>query len=516
MSTKLTRSAKILFTLTQAKTSMNMQKSRIFFTYILAVFLSVSLLIQASLPVSAAPAEPLNDFQKASQERLLLPVQTNERSYWPTGPAVAAQSAILMEAETGTILYAKNIHEELYPASTTKMLTCLIAVEQCALNETVNFSYEAVSAVPADGSNMGMDAGEYLTLEECLYGIMVASANEVANAVAEHVAGSLDGFAEMMNERAAELGCQNTHFVNANGLHDQDHYTSAYDLALIARAYFQNDVLRRIGNTASYHFIPTPGQSEDFYKSNKHRLINGELSYEGVIGGKTGYTDLARQTLVTGCEQAGMRLICVVMKEEDPMQFEDTETLFDYGYQNFTKTNIADNDTRHIIGNSNFFYTGNDIFGDSSPILSIAPDGYVVLPNMSDFSALTSEIDYGAEGLDENEIAQVSYYYHDTLVGSGKILFSSRNTHAYDFGDDDTPVTGRPDNVIFINVKILVIAVSAIAGVMIFFLILHSVFSGRQDYRHEREHRKQLRRDRRLKRKERRYAKRGRRRRRRW
>ena len=494
---------------------MNFQKKRKLFTCICAVILSVSVLIQASFPVLAAPEEPLSEAQQAAQERLLLPIQTNNLPYWPKGPAITAESAILMEADTGTILYAKNIHEKLYPASTTKMLTCLIAVEQCALNETVNFSYEAVSAVPTDGSNMGMDAGEYISMEECLYGIMVASANEVANAVAEHAAGSLDGFADMMNQRAAELGCQNTHFVNANGLHADDHYTSAYDLALIARAYFQNDVLRRIGNTASYHFTPSAGQSEDFYKTNKHKLINGELSYEGIIGGKTGYTDPARQTLVTGCEQAGMRLICVVMKEEPPAQFEDTVTLFDYGYQNFTKANIADNDSRHIINNSNFFYTGNDIFGDSSPILSIASDGYVVLPNMSTFEDLTPEIDYEAADLQKNEVAKIDYYYHDTLIGSGKIVFSSQNTHTYDFSSDDEPVTGRPDNVIFINIKMLLLIISSIAAVTILVLILHSVFYNRQDFRHGRQRKKQYRRDQRLKRKERRLAKRSRRRRRR-
>ena len=490
---------------------MTFQKKKRFFIYLAAVFLSVSVLIQASVPVLAAPnGEPLNSFEQAAEERLLLPVQTDALPHWPKGPAVTAQAAILMEAETATILYAKNIHEELYPASTTKMLTCLIAAERCALNETVPFSYKAVSAVPVDGSNMGMDAGEYLSLEECLYGIMVASANEVANAVAEHVAGSLDDFAEMMNERAAELGCKNTHFVNANGLHDENHYTSVYDLALIARAYFQNDVLRRIGNTTTYHFIPSAGQPDDFYKTNKHDLINGTFSYQGIIGGKTGYTDAARQTLVTGCEQAGMRLICVVMKEESPAQFEDTITLFNYGYQNFMKANIADHDTRHIISNSSFSYTGSDIFGNSSPILSLAPGGYVVLPNMADFTDLTTKIDYKAAGLKEHEIAVITYYYYDTLVGSGKIVFSSRDSHAYDFDSTENPVSGRPDNVIFINVKILVLTVSGTVGIVIFFLILHSVFTGRQDFNHERQRKKQLRRDKRSRKKERRLAKRRR------
>lgn len=492
---------------------MNFQKKKHLFIYIFtALLLSVSVLIQTSFPALAAPDdESPNETSQAAQERLLLPVETNALSYWPKGPAITAESAILMEADTGTILYAKNIHEELFPASTTKMLTCLIAVEQCALSDTVNFSYEAVSAVPGDGSNMGMDAGEYLTLEECLYGIMVASANEVANAVAEHVAGSLDEFAEMMNQKAAELGCEDTHFVNANGLPAEDHYTSAYDLALIARAYFQNDVLRRIGNTPSYHFTPSAGQPDDFYKTNKHGLITGEYPYEGILGGKTGYTDAAGQTLVTGCERDGMRLICVVMKEDSPAQFEDTITLFDYGYQNFTKAVIADHDTRHFINNSNFFYTGNDIFGDSSPILSIAPGEYVVLPNMASFDDLVSKIDYDTADLQKNEIAEISYYYHDTLIGSGKIIFSSQNTHIYEFSSDDEPVAGRPDNVIFINIKILLIAIFAVAAVTIFFLTLHSIFYSRQDYMHERSRKKQLRRDKHLKRRERRLARRRRR-----
>ncbi len=486
------------------KTAKKLRKQKKLFTYIGLLILSVSFWVQASFSVLATTTEE-NEPEQAAEERRMLPIQTNSRSFWPSGPVTSAEAAILMEADTGTILYAKNIDEKLYPASTTKMLTCLIAAERCNLNETVAFSYEAISAVPTDGSNMGMDAGESLSMEECLYGIMVASANEAANAVAEHIAGSLDAFAELMNQKASELGCKNSHFVNANGLHDDNHYTSAYDLALIARAYFQNDILRRVGNTATYHFIPSATQPDDFYKTNKHKLINGELSYEGIIGGKTGYTGEARQTLVTGCEQAGMRLICVVLKEEPPSQFEDTMTLFDYGYQNFVKTNIADHDTRHIINNFNFFYTGNDIFGSSSPILSIDPEGYVIIPNMSSFDDLTSTLNYDAPGLQENEIAEITYYYHDTPVGSGKVLFYTDHLNTYDFNTKDVLPAGKPDNIIFINIKVLLILISALAGITIFLLVLHSVFHSRQDYRHERLRKKQLHRDKKLKKKQRRH-----------
>ncbi len=487
---------------------MPFHRKKKFFSYLTGILLSACMLVQASFFVSAAPAE--EELEQATLQRRQLAIQSNENAYWPKGPVVSAQAAILMEAETGTILYAKNIDEKLYPASTTKMLTCLIAADACSMDEIVNVSYAAVEAVPSDGSNMGIDGGEALTMEECLYGIMVASANEVANAVAEHVAGSMDEFAELMNAKAAELGCKNSHFVNCNGLYNDNHYTSAYDLALIARAYFNNDVLKRIGNTPSYHFLPTATQPDDFYKTNKHELINGKMLYEGIIGGKTGYTDEARQTLVTGCEQNGMRLICVVLMEESPFQFEDTVALFDYGYQNFTKANISDNDTRYIIDNSSFLHTGSDIFGNSSSILSISREDYVVIPNMSRFEDLTPVIDYNAPGLKENEIARITYYYHDTLIGAGTLIFSTDNIYSYQFSphDDNQEISGRPDNVIFINVKLMLFVICVLAAVTIFFLILHAIIFSRQDYRHQRRRRKKERRDRRAVRKARRHARR--------
>ena len=178
------------------------------------------------------------DYQAEALLRKELPIQTNDISGWPQGPDITAQAAIVMEANTGTILYAKNIHEELYPASTTKIMTCLLAVENAGLSDIITFSDEAVFSVPKGGSNIGMDVGQSITLEQALYGIMVGSANEVANAVGEHVGGSISSFVRLMNERARELGCTNTHFANTNGLQADDHYTSAYDLALISRAFF--------------------------------------------------------------------------------------------------------------------------------------------------------------------------------------------------------------------------------------------------------------------------------------
>lgn len=215
--------------------------------------------------------------QEEVEARKALPIQSNEIDNWPAGPQIGAQAAILMDANTGVILYSKNIHERLYPASTTKIMTALLAMENGSLDDMVEFSHEAVFSVPADGSNMGMDEGESITLEECLYGIMVASANEAANAAGEYVSGSIDDFVALMNKRAEEMGCTDTHFMNTNGLHDPEHYTSAYDLALISSYFFRNEMLCKISNTDRHHFEPTPTQPDDFYKKISTSLLTAKF-----------------------------------------------------------------------------------------------------------------------------------------------------------------------------------------------------------------------------------------------
>jgi D-alanyl-D-alanine carboxypeptidase len=383
---------------------------------VLTIGIITCLFFQLSLPVLAddtGSESVSSDLQQQADMRKTLPIQTNDIKSWPTGPQISAEAAILMEADTGTILYGKNIHEKLYPASTTKMLTCLVAAEHSSLDEMVTFSENAVKSVPSDGSSIGVNAGESMPMEQCLYAILVASANEVATAVGEHVGGNVDNFVAMMNQKAKDLGCTDSHFSNCNGLFVEDHYTSAHDLALIARAFFNNDILYRIGNTPTHHFAATSTQHNDFYKTNKHKLITGETAYTGIIGGKTGFTDEARQTLVTGCEQNGMRLICVVLKEEAPSQFNDTVTLFDYGYQNFTKVNIAENDKTYSIGSDNFYHTGKDIFKNTTPVLSIDPSDYVILPNMASFDDLKSTLKFLPSGSDH--IADIQYTYQNTL-----------------------------------------------------------------------------------------------------
>lgn len=462
--------------------------------FILTIFLGTFLFHIHTLTAYAT----LEELAAEAEARKLLPVQSDEIENWPTGPQITAQAAILMDANTGIILYAKNIHEKLYPASTTKILTSLLAMENGNLDDMVSFSHEAVFSVPLGGSNMGMDEGEAITLEEALYGILVASANEVSNAVAEYVSGSISDFTDLMNERAAQLGCTDSHFINANGLFDENHYTSAYDLALISRAFFQNEMLCKISNTPRYHFEPSETQPDDFYKKNKHQLITGELPYEGVIGGKTGYTDQSRQTLVTCAEQNGMKLICVVFKEESPNQFTDTIELFNYGFQNFQILNVSENEQKFNIENVNFFQADNDIFGNSKPILSIDTDSYVIVPNMADFSDLDSTIDYDIA--EDNHVAQIDYTYNDTYVGSAYVNLSEYAKTIYQFETIKTssapntdnndienlekeeiaaPVSsiqgGKDNDTIFINVKNVLIGILIFATFFICLFIIRAL-----------------------------------------
>lgn len=442
---------------------------------ILTAFLFFSAFSRTNFPVYAAPAtteEALLD----AEERKSLPIQSNQIENWPAGPAIGAQSAILMDANTGVILYAKNIDEKLYPASTTKLMTCILAAENNTLNEMVTFSHDAVFSIGQGGSNIGIDENQAMPMEECLYGILVASANEVANAVAEHVAGSMDAFADKMNEKATELGCKNTHFVNAHGLHDDNHYTSAFDLALIAKEFFQNELLSKIGNTSSHHFEATENQPDDFIERNKHRLITGEIPYDGIKGGKTGYTDEARQTLVTCAEQNGMKLICVVMKEESPEQFYDTVKLFDYGFTNFSVVNVAENETNYSIRNSNFFNTSSDVFGNSNPILSLNQDSYLIMPKTTVFDELDSEISYDTD--EENEVAVINYYYHGAYVGTATVDLADEKSATYDFTEnvpEIEDVVEKEPNVIIVNIKIILIVVLIIAALLISFFVIRSI-----------------------------------------
>lgn len=418
------------------------------------------------------------DYESLAEERKNMPIESNSYENWPIGPAIGAQSAILIEANTGAVLYEKNIYEQMYPASITKLLTAYIAVQECELDEMVTFSREAVESINWwEDANMGVNPGAALPLQDVLYGILVGSANEAAYALAEHISGSVEEFAVLMNETARELGCTGSNFVNPNGIHDENHYTTAHDMAIISRAFFSNDFLARIAGTTRFEVPVTETQTrEGIILTAKSQLFPGKTySYDSLIGTKTGYTDAARQTLVSCAAKDGMELICIIFKEEAPAQFTDTVALFDYGFDNFDALNISEVDTTYTIDNF-FFSTDNDLFGSSRPILALSNDGYIVLPNTTDFENISSHIVYDAASV--NEIASIHYHYRGTFLGRIPLKLAIEEPYVFDFGTQSTPAvvtqTDSREKIIFINVIHLLIAIVIIAVAVSFFLLLFS------------------------------------------
>ncbi len=261
-------------------------------------------------------------------------------------PSLISESAVLMDADTGQVLYDKNMHTQRHPASITKIATVICGLENGNLSDKITMSDTAVWSVSRNSSHIALDVGEELTLEEASYAALLVSANEACNGIAEQCGGSIENFVSIMNETARKAGAQNTNFVNANGLRDPNHLTTAYDMACITRYALRNDDFRRIFGTFKYTMAPTNKQPEERPWSNQHYMISDPaFHYEGVIGGKVGYTTDALCTLVTAAERDGRTLIAVVMKSpQDYDRYHDTEALFDYGFDNFDTITITNSD----------------------------------------------------------------------------------------------------------------------------------------------------------------------------
>lgn len=399
-------------------------------------------------------------------------------AYWPGAPAVSSETAILIEAETGTILYEKNAHKQMYPASITKILTTLIAYETCELDEQVVFSQEALDTIPADSSRIWVDKDNYMSMEDCLAAILIMSANDVAAGVAEHIAGNLEDFADIMNERAAELGCLNTHFVNAHGYHDPEHLTTAYDMAQIGRAFFDVDLLCSLARERSFKHGPTDGQPKAIWEINTNQLLaTRAYEYEYLVGSKTGYTDQAGQTLVSCAQKDGLKLICVVMNAQRPGQYEDTVTLFDFGFSNFTTANIYENDQTYVSSDSSYGMDVTDVLGDSSPLLNMDRSSFVVLPKTASFSDVTSYITMATA--EENCMATAHYQYGTHNIGSAQIYVSAISGSLQDdIGElehieETVPISTKEPSPIYVNVK--KIAMYVLPGILIVLLLIWGI-----------------------------------------
>ena len=262
-----------------------------------------------------------------------------------------ATSAILVEVSTGRIIYERNSNEKRYPASITKIMTAILVLENCNLDDKVVVSESALSNIPSGYVTCDLIAGEEISVEDLLYALMVKSANDAAYVLAEHVGGSIDAFSDMMNIKARELGCNGTHFVNPNGIHDERHYTTAYDMYLIANYAMKNETFRKLVTTKSYTLPATnlyTNNDRSFSTTNALIDDNSSLFYKYAIGIKTGFTTQAGECLVAESAREGLDFIAVVLDAGTPSKgnrFVDARTLFDYGYDNYTLTKIKEKNT---------------------------------------------------------------------------------------------------------------------------------------------------------------------------
>ena len=348
--------------------------------------------------------------------------------HWPTGPQLSAEGAVLIDAETGAVLYEKNATERLYPASTTKLMTALLALENSALGEIVTVSHNAVYDIDVDSSRIWVDEGEELSMEDSLYALMLPSANDLAYAIAEHIGGTKEGFADMMNARAQALGCVNTHFMNPHGLDEDNHYTCPLDLALITRPLLKNSSFIKISGSKNHEIPPTNLCSDSRWVLNTHLMIRGTQPYDGVIAGKTGHTDLAGANLVTCARRGNMTLIAVIMKApDDTALYNETAALLNYGFDNFTMYNITDEQLALDSDVPPLFNSEDTVQLMNSNIVT-TDSGAVVLPfsaSLSDIkkSVTLTQLTSFAEG--KNTIGKVTYTYGTRTVGSANIVYTN-------------------------------------------------------------------------------------------
>lgn len=345
-------------------------------------------------------------------------IETNQISGWPVGPEISTPNAVVMDADTGTVLYNKGMNEVRYPASITKIMTALLAIENSSLTDQVTIGAEAASLEVPGNSRIDAVEGEVFSMDQCLHAILLASANGVSLQVAEYIAGSEENFVNMMNERAAELGCTNTHFNNSNGLPDPDHYTTPHDMALIMSAAVKNETFCSIESDLFYTIPPTNMTSSSRELRNHHAMLfEGEWYYEGAFAGKTGYTDEAHNTLVTAAKRGDMTLVCVVMLCDNLDYINDTRTLLDYGFNNFT----------HAVPEI-----------DSGELLS----GQITLPNGSSVSDITYT---DAQNSSETDSSLVSRQYSFGTQPVGTVQIKLKSTPTPEPSSPDTPIADESE-----------------------------------------------------------------------
>ena len=340
---------------------------------------------------------------------------------------IYSNNAILIDGRSGKILYEKNANEKAYPASTTKILTALIALNSSSnISQKITPSHEAIYSIPSGSSLAYFSENEDINLEQVLYGLMLPSGNDAANIIAEHIAGSTEDFAKLMNKTAKELGAKNSNFVNANGLHDDNHYSTAYDLSLFAKEAMENKTFRKIVST--YHYImPKTNRTDnerDFYNTNKLLNPNSDFYYKNAIGIKTGYTSQAKNCLVAAAEKDGVYLISVVLggsvsNENGSEVYKDTTNLLNYGFSLYSPYTILEKNS--TVEQLNLKYakrkTKLNVINETDVKASIQSTIDPVFD-----SAISYNSDLKVPIKRGQNVGIISYYLDDICIGSANLI----------------------------------------------------------------------------------------------
>lgn len=340
---------------------------------------------------------------------------------WPADTGVQSEAGIVMDMDSGAVLFAQNIHVQLPPASITKLLTALVVAEHASMDEQVMFSHDAVYNVESgSGNKLGLEEGDVLSVKDSLSVMLLQSSNQAANALAEHVAGSREAFADMMNEKAEALGCRESNFENPSGLNDEAQLTSAYDMALIGAAAFSDPEILEICSAKKATLPPTKNNTEGRTYSLEHKLVvtedgTSEYYYPEAVAGKTGYTSLAGQTLVTYAVKDDRSQVAVTLKSTQKTHYSDTKTILDFGFKRFKNVNVAENETHYITGEepveiNGVSYLPSELYLDDTAVIT--------LPNDAEFGDadqyLQTEI---PENHPEGAVGRIIYSYNDRQIG---------------------------------------------------------------------------------------------------
>lgn len=358
-----------------------------------------------------------------------MPMTAFAKPDWPSDTGIESEAGIVMDADSGAVLFGQNIHVQKAPASITKILTALVVIENSSLDDTVTFSHDAVYNVEdGSGNKNAIEEGDTLSVRDCLYLLLMRSSNQAANALAEHVGGSRDGFVKMMNEKTAELGCENSHFANPSGLNDDTQLTSVYDMALIASAAYKNDTLLTISKDKSYRLPATKNNPDGVTIQPEHKLLittdtESPNYYPYAVAGKTGYTSVAGQTLVTYAIKDDRRQIAVTMKSTQATHYQDTIALLDFGFLRFENVNISENETAYTSGDQpvqigDNSYQPSDLSMDTSAVITLPKDASFADAEKTVVTDLPEDAPQGA-------VALLSYKYNDRKIGQVYLISAS-------------------------------------------------------------------------------------------